>query len=416
MFVIKRNGEKQKVAFDKITARITRLCYGLHPSLCDPVSVAQKVAAGVYSGVKTAELDELTAETAASLTSKHPDYAILAARVAVSNLHKNTHKSFAATIKTLYDNVYPRTGAHSPLIADDVYDIVMANAQRLDQEIRYDRDFEYDFFGFKTLERSYLLRINNKVMERPQHMIMRCAIGIHKDDIEGAVETYHLMSDRWFTHASPTLFNAGTPRPALSSCFLLTMKNDSIEGIFDTLKECATISKNAGGIGLSVHNIRASGSLISGTNGVSNGLVPMLRVFNDTARYVDQCFAPDTTVYTAKGPVAISSVHVGEFLLTATGALQPVERVLEHSYSGKLLAFTVAGKRIRVTGLHQVLTVPLTSVACSSEQSSREEATIETLKAKPVIHREMVEASPAECGRCCVFPKSLLGLRGVSPR
>jgi ribonucleoside-diphosphate reductase subunit M1 len=288
MFVVKRNGESQRVSFDKITARITRLCYGLHPTLCDPVAVAQKVAAGVYSGVKTSELDELTAQTAAAMTSKHPDYAVLAARVSVSNLHKNTMKSFASTVRLLHEHVQPQTGKHTPLIARDVHKFVQAHAQRLDQEICYERDFEFDYFGFKTVERSYLLRIDGKIVERPQHMLMRCAVGIHKGDIEAAIETYHLLSDRWFTHASPTLFNAGTPRPQLSSCFLLTTKSDSIEGIFDTLKECAVISKNAGGIGLSIHDVRASGSFITGTNGISNGLVPMLRVFNDTARYVDQ--------------------------------------------------------------------------------------------------------------------------------
>lgn len=288
MFVVKRSGQQQRVHFDKITARISRLCYGLHPQHCDPVLLAQKVAAGVYSGVTTVELDELTAETAASLASKHPDYAILAARVSVSNLHKNTTKSFVETMTKLYRHTYPGTGASASLIADDVFEVVQRHAARLEQEINHDRDFEYDFFGFKTLERSYLLRIDGRVVERPQHMLMRCAVGIHKDDIDAAVETYKLMSERWFTHASPTLFNAGTPRPQLSSCFLLSTKADSIEGIFDTLKECAIISKNAGGIGLSVHDVRAAGSYISGTNGVSNGLVPMLRVFNDTARYVDQ--------------------------------------------------------------------------------------------------------------------------------
>ncbi|CAD7703001.1 unnamed protein product [Ostreobium quekettii] len=288
MFVVKRNGRKQPVQFDKITARIRRLSYGLHPELCDPVLVAQKVTAGVYKGVTTTELDELAAQTAASLTSTHPDYAILAARIAVSNLHKNTEKSFTATVKKMYEYVNPKTEERAPLIAEDVYHIVMENAQKLENEIIYDRDFHYDYFGFKTLERSYLLRVNGKVVERPQHMLMRVSVGIHKTDLEAAIQTYHLLSERWFTHASPTLFNAGTPQPQLSSCFLVNMKDDSIEGIYDTLKECACISKLAGGIGLNIHCIRATGSYIRGTNGTSNGIVPMLRVFNDTARYVDQ--------------------------------------------------------------------------------------------------------------------------------
>ncbi|KAK9808676.1 hypothetical protein WJX72_001770 [[Myrmecia] bisecta] len=288
MFVVKRDGRQEPVHFDKITARITKLSYGLNPDFCDPVMVAQKVTAGVYKGVTTSELDELAAETAASMTANHPDYALLAARIAVSNLHKNTLKSFSETVKIMHSHMNPKNGEPAPLIADDVYEIILANADRLDSEIIYDRDFDYDYFGFKTLERSYLLRVNGKVVERPQHMLMRVSVGIHKEDIGSVLQTYHLLSERWFTHASPTLFNAGTPRPQLSSCFLICMKKDSIEGIYDTLKECAAISKSAGGIGLSIHNIRATGSYIRGTNGNSNGIVPMLRVFNDTARYVDQ--------------------------------------------------------------------------------------------------------------------------------
>ncbi|OAY69606.1 Ribonucleoside-diphosphate reductase large subunit [Ananas comosus] len=288
MYVVKRDGRQESVHFDKITARLKKLSYGLSQEHCDPVLVAQKVCAGVYKGVTTSQLDELAAETAAAMTASHPDYALLAARIAVSNLHKNTKKSFSETIKDMYNHCNERSGLMAPLIADDVYEIIMMNAACLDSEIIYDRDFDYDYFGFKTLERSYLLKVSGKVVERPQHMLMRVAVGIHKDDIESVIRTYHLMSQRWFTHASPTLFNAGTPRPQLSSCFLVCMKEDSIEGIYDTLKECAVISKSAGGIGVSIHNIRATGSYIRGTNGTSNGIVPMLRVFNDTARYVDQ--------------------------------------------------------------------------------------------------------------------------------
>jgi ribonucleoside-diphosphate reductase alpha chain len=288
MYVLKRDGNKESVKFDKITARVQKLCYGLEPQHVNPVSVAMKVIEGIYAGVTTHELDNLAAEIAASLTTTHPDYALLASRIAVSNLHKSTNKSFSKTMAALYNFVDPKTGLHAPLIADDVHEIIQKNAQLLDSTIIYDRDFGYDYFGFKTLERSYLLRLNGKVAERPQHMLMRVAVGIHKEDIDAAIETYNLMSERWFTHATPTLFNAGTPKPQMSSCFLLTMKDDSIDGIYDTLKQCAKISQSAGGIGLSIHNVRATGSYIRGTNGTSNGIVPMLRVFNDTARYVDQ--------------------------------------------------------------------------------------------------------------------------------
>jgi ribonucleoside-diphosphate reductase alpha chain len=288
MYVLKRDGNKESVKFDKITARVQKLCYGLEPNHVNPVSVAMKVIEGIYAGVTTHELDNLAAEIAASLTTTHPDYALLASRIAVSNLHKSTNKSFSKTMAALYNFVDPKTGLHAPLLADDVHEIIQKNAQLLDSTIIYDRDFGYDYFGFKTLERSYLLRLNGKVAERPQHMIMRVAVGIHKEDIEAAIETYNLMSERWFTHATPTLFNAGTPKPQMSSCFLLTMKDDSIDGIYDTLKQCAKISQSAGGIGLSIHGVRATGSYIRGTNGTSNGIVPMLRVFNDTARYVDQ--------------------------------------------------------------------------------------------------------------------------------
>ncbi|MGI8891821.1 MAG: ribonucleoside-diphosphate reductase subunit alpha [Bacteroidia bacterium] len=288
MFVIKRDGRKESVKFDKVTARVQKLCYGLNPAHVDSLSVAQKVIEGIYDGVTTEELDNLAAEIAASLTVKHPDYALLASRIVISNLHKNTKKSFSQTMKDLYQYIDPKTGKKAPMIAEDVMQIIKKNAELLDSTIIYDRDFGYDFFGFKTLEKSYLLRINGRVAERPQHMIMRVAVGIHKEDIDSVIETYNLMSERWFTHATPTLFNAGTPKPQLSSCFLLTMKDDSIEGIYDTLKNCAKISQSAGGIGLSIHNVRATGSYIRGTNGTSNGIVPMLRVFNDTARYVDQ--------------------------------------------------------------------------------------------------------------------------------
>jgi ribonucleoside-diphosphate reductase alpha chain len=288
MLVLKRDGRREPVAFDKITARIKKLCYGFDPAHVDPVVVSQKVVVGVYDGVSTKQLDDLASETAAFLTTQHPDYGRLAARIAVSNLHKETEKSFSETMYKLYECINAKTNEKAPLISDELRQIISENAERLNAAIVYDRDFDYDYFGFKTLERSYLLKMNGEVVERPQQMLMRVALGIHLRDIDSAIETYNLMSEKWFTHASPTMFNAGTNTPQMSSCFLLTMEGDSIEGIYSTLKRCAQISKAAGGVGLSVTNIRASGSYIRGTNGTSNGLLPMLRVYNNTARFVNQ--------------------------------------------------------------------------------------------------------------------------------
>jgi ribonucleoside-diphosphate reductase alpha subunit len=288
MLVVKRDGRRESVKFDKITSRIEKLCYGLDMNYIEPIDIAKKVINGIYDGVTTVELDNLAAETTASLTTKHPDFAKLAARIAISNLHKVTSKSFSNTMKRLYTYVDPKTGENAPLISKEVYGVIKKNAALLDSSIIYDRDFSYDYFGFKTLERSYLMKADGKIVERPQHLLMRVAVGIHQEDMEAAIETYNLLSEKWFTHATPTLFNAGTPKPQLSSCFLLTMQDDSIDGIYDTLKQCAKISQSAGGIGLSIHNVRATGSYIKGTGGVSNGIVPMLRNFDMTARYVDQ--------------------------------------------------------------------------------------------------------------------------------
>lgn len=287
MYVQKRDGHKEPVMFDKITARIRKLCYGLN-EMVDPLKVAMRVIEGLYDGVTTSELDNLAAEISATMTTAHPDYAKLAARISVSNLHKNTKKTFSEVMADLYEYVNPRTGEKAPLLSDEVFEVIQENKEILDSNIIYNRDFGYDYFGFKTLERSYLLKLNGEIAERPQHMLMRVSVGIHLNDIEAVLETYELMSKKYFTHATPTLFNSGTPKPQMSSCFLLTMKDDSIDGIYDTLKQTAKISQSAGGIGLSIHNVRATGSYISGTNGTSNGIVPMLRVFNDTARYVDQ--------------------------------------------------------------------------------------------------------------------------------
>jgi ribonucleoside-diphosphate reductase alpha chain len=256
--------------------------------LVSPEVVAMKVIEGIYDGVTTTILDNLAAETAAAKTIDHPDYALLASRIAVSNLHKETKKTFSEVMYDMHHYIDPKTNQPASLVADDVFQIIMDNKDLLDSSIIYDRDFRYDYFGFKTLTRSYLMKLENVIVERPQQMLMRVAIGIHKKDVQAAIKTYHLMSEGWFTHATPTLFNSGTPKPQMSSCFLLTMKDDSISGIYDTLKSCAQISQSAGGIGLAIHNVRATGSYIKGTNGTSNGIVPMLRVFNDTARYVDQ--------------------------------------------------------------------------------------------------------------------------------
>ncbi len=288
MEVLKRSGKKENVSFDKITARIKKLCYGLDSIHVDSIEIAKKVIQGLYDGVSTTELDNLASETAASMAAYHPDYAKLAARIAVSNLHKGTDKSFVKTMAAIHKYIDPKTGAKAGLIGDETISIIKANRDVLDSAIIYDRDYSFDYFGFKTLERSYLLRMDGKVVERPQHMLMRAAVGIHGKDIEAAIETYNLMSEKWFIHATPTLFNAGTPKPQLSSCFLLSATEDSIPGIFETLSRCAKISQSAGGIGLSIHNVRAKGSYIKGTGGTSNGVIPMLKVFNDTARYVDQ--------------------------------------------------------------------------------------------------------------------------------
>ncbi len=276
------------MSFDKITARIKKLCYGLDENYVDHIEISKKVIQGLFDGVTTVELDNLAAETAASMSTIHPDYAQLAARIAISNLHKETDKSFSATMEALFNYVDPKTGQQAGLIGEETMATIKANAGKLDAAIIYDRDFDFDYFGYKTLERSYLLRMDGQVVERPQQMLMRVAVGIHDQDIESAIQTYQLMSEKWFIHATPTLFNSGTPKPQMSSCFLLSMTDDSISGIFETLTRCAKISQSAGGIGLSIHNVRATGSYIKGTGGASNGIVPMLKVYNDTARYVDQ--------------------------------------------------------------------------------------------------------------------------------
>jgi ribonucleoside-diphosphate reductase alpha subunit len=354
MYVVKRSGRKEVVSFDKITARIKKLCYGLNEEFVDAAAVSQKVVQGVYGGVTTSELDELAAETAAAKCSAHPDYGILAARVAVSNLHKNTNKVFSKVMTLLHTYVHPKTGRPAPLLSDAAQAFIQANAQELDGAVLHDRDYEYDYFAFRTLERSYLLKLHGKVAERPQIMLMRVSCGIHIGDVKAAIRTYELTSRKFFTHASPTLFNSGTPKPQMSSCFLQSMQDDSIAGIYNTLAQCATISKFAGGIGLAVSNVRATGSYIAGTNGHSNGLVPMLRVFNSTARYVDQCFPASTPVLTPSGWLPISSlVAHSSHVLSHSGTPQLVEQLLKHSASPQPLYNIKTGRgQVRVTGLH----------------------------------------------------------------
>ncbi|MFA7614615.1 MAG: ribonucleotide reductase N-terminal alpha domain-containing protein, partial [Candidatus Caldatribacteriota bacterium] len=288
MFVTTRSGKREPVQFDKITHRIAQLTYGLDTKYVDAIEVARRTINGLFDGISTEELDNLSAEVSAYMTSTHPDYARLAGRIAVANLHRQTSDSFLETVEKLYNFSNEFSGEHQPLVSKEFYEYAKEHRNRIEAEIAYSRDFEFDYFGFKTLEKSYLLKVHGKIVERPQHLFMRVALGVQPNNIEEAMKTYQLISEGWFTHASPTLFNAGTNKPQMSSCFLVAMKDDSIDGIYETLKQCALISQSAGGIGLSIHNIRAKGSFIKGTNGTSNGIVPMLRVFNDTARYVDQ--------------------------------------------------------------------------------------------------------------------------------
>ena len=286
--VMKRNGKKEPVMLDKILDRITQQTYGLDQKWIVPFEVAQKVIEGIMPDIQTSVLDQLAMETAASLTTKHPDYSTLAARLAITALHKETKKSFSETVSDLYKYVDPKTRKHSPVVSKDFYNIVKKHADELDSAIVHSRDHNFDYFGFKTLEKSYLLKLDGKVAERPQYMYMRTALQVCGEDIQGVIDTYNLLSEGYYTHATPTLFNSGTTRPQLSSCFLLDTESDSIEGIFNTLKESAQISKNAGGIGISFTKVRAKGTYIAGTNGTSNGIIPFLKIFNETARAVDQ--------------------------------------------------------------------------------------------------------------------------------
>ena len=336
MNVTKRNGKLETVSFDKILKRIKTLGQEVELKL-NYTALAMKVIDQLFDGIPTPKIDELSAEQCASLSSTHPDYNILAGRIVVSNHHRNTSESFSKVMRKLHGYL-DKNGKPSPLVSDDLISVVKKNSKLLDDLCDYNRDYLFDYFGFKTLERSYLMKINGLIVERPQHMWLRVAIGIHGANLDRVKETYELMSQKYFTHATPTLFNAGTPRPQLSSCFLLAMEKDSIDGIYNTLKDCALISKMAGGIGLHIHNVRATGSHIRGTNGTSNGIVPMLRVFNNTAKYVDQCVHPETIIYTTNGPKQIQNCTIGETsIFNQLGETEVIQNVLEHQYEGEIL-------------------------------------------------------------------------------
>jgi ribonucleoside-diphosphate reductase alpha chain len=356
--VTKRNGKKEPVMLDKIVDRITQQTYGLDQKWISPFDVAQKVIAGVVPDIKTSVLDQLAMETAASLTTKHPDYSILAARIAITALHKETKKSFSETVDALYKYINPKTGKKSPIVSGDFYNIVKKYSDELDSAIVHSRDHNFDYFGFKTLEKSYLLKIDGRVAERPQYMYMRTAIQIWGENLEKVIETYNLLSEGYYTHATPTLFNSGTTRPQLSSCFLLDTESDSIEGIFNTLKESAQISKNAGGIGISFNKVRAKGTYIAGTNGTSNGIIPFLKIYNETARAVDQCFTQDSKVLTKKGSINISEIKEGDEVLTTDGEYHKVLRKKEfEKINEELVVIKTKNGINKVTKDHQILVV-----------------------------------------------------------
>jgi len=357
IFVQKRDGSTQEVSFDKILKRMKSLSSGL---TVNPHLIAQKLCNRIYDGVKTSELDILGGEICALMITTHPDYQILAGRIAMSNLEKNTSPSFSETVQILYDNV-DKNGDRCSLISEELYQTVQKHKTKLNSVIKHKRDSNIGYFGLKTLEKSYLFKVAGKLVERPQYMFMRVALGIHGNNIKDAIETYHGLSEQEYIHATPTLFNAGTKRPQLSSCFLLSMKNDSIDGIYSSLKDCALISKWAGGIGLHVHNIRAKNSVIRGTNGISNGLVPMLRVFNNTARYVDQCVLPQTVIYTTDGPKEIQNCLPGiTQIYNRCGKIENIQQVLEHPYEDKILEFTFdkLGCELTITPQHPLYILP----------------------------------------------------------
>ena len=355
MYVTKRDGVVEIVSFDKILKRIKRIGQEANVKI-NYTTLTMKIIDQLYNKISTTKIDELTAEQCAAMSSTHPDYGTLASHITISNHHKNTTPLFSDAMTALYSYI-DKHGTNSPLISQELYDIIKEHADEIEGHIDYRRDYLIDYFGFKTLERSYLMTVNKRVIERPQHMWMRVSLGIHGRDLNAAFETYDLMSQKYFTHATPTLFNAGTPRPQMSSCFLIAMEKDSIEGIYNTLKDCALISKWAGGIGMHIHNVRASNSHIRGTNGKSNGIVPMLRVFNNTAKYVDQCVVPETQIYTTQGPIEIQNCSYGETqVFNLTGGVETIENVLEHSYEGQIYNIETMHSidNLRITPEHPV--------------------------------------------------------------
>ena len=354
--VVKRNGKKEPVMLDKILDRITQQTYGLD-KLIIPFEVAQKVIEGIMPDIRTYVLDQLAMETAASLATKHPDYSILAARLAITNLHKETKKSFSETVTDLYKYIDPKTGKHSPIVSESFHNIVKRHADEIDSAIVHSRDHNFDYFGFKTLEKSYLLKLDGKVAERPQYMYMRTALQVWGENLEKVIETYNTLSEGYYTHATPTLFNSGTGRPQLSSCFLLDVENDSIEGIFNTLKESAQISKNAGGIGISFTKVRSKGTYIAGTNGTSNGIIPFLKIFNETARAVDQCFTPDSKVITNNGLVNINEINEGDSVLTSDGKFNKVLKRKEFTKDDEFVVIKTKNGLNKVTKEHQILVI-----------------------------------------------------------
>ena len=356
--VTKRNGKKEPIMLDKILERINQQTYLLDSKYISPFEIAQKVIEGIFPNIETRVLDNLAMETSAALTTKHPDYSILAARLAITSLHKETKKSFSQTMKDLYDYIDPKSKRHSPVISKNFLDLVLANRDKLDSAIVHSRDHLFDYFGYKVLEKSYLLKLNGRVAERPQYMFMRTALQIWGQDIDKAIETYNLMSEGYYTHATPTLFNSGTSRPQLSSCFLLDVESDSIEGIFNTLSESAQISKNAGGIGIAFSKVRAKGTYIAGTNGSSNGIIPFLKIFNETARAVDQCFTSETKIISNGGTKPISQIEVGDLVLTSDGKFYPVtNKMIYEKKEEEVVVIKTQKGSIRVTKEHQILVV-----------------------------------------------------------
>jgi hypothetical protein len=357
MKVKKRDGSLEEMRYDKITRRISVFCSDLNLEYIDPTYVTLKVTQGIYDGISTTELDVLAAETAAAMVTTHPDYAILAGRLAVSNLHKTTHKKFSQCIKELHSFVEPKTGKESSLIDTDIYKFVIENKEVLDGAIRQERDLEFDYFGYKTLERSYLLKIGERVVERPQYLYMRVAVGICKGDINEALRIYDDLSGHFYTHATPTLFNAGTLRPQMSSCFLIGNKGDDIDGLFDTIKDVAKISKWAGGIGLHVHDVRAKGSYIKGTGGQSDGLLPMMKTYNEVARWINQCFESETLIHTKDGKKSIGDLTEEDYVLTMDGTFHQVYSNDTFNYNGELLNFETTNGNATLKGDHPMLVI-----------------------------------------------------------